>query len=248
MLRSKEYYEQEASYEEYLQWYKEQEWEEYPKPSLTVDCVVFAWDSSAGEVQTMFIKRKAHPYRNCYALPGGFVDETEDALTAVIREVKEETGVDLGKERIEQLKTFTTPNRDVRGWVVSVAHMVYLGNKEDIHWEAGDDALEVVWEPVRVTEEGKLDLGITLAFDHEEIYLEAITRVRNRLNYAPTILRVLGDNFVIRDARKVYAQFLGVPEESIDLSNFTKIQGKMFEEVGEVVRGVGRPKKLYRLK
>lgn len=67
----------------------------YPRPSVTVDAVVFTADPSerpAPAVRLLLIKRGNDPFKGRYALPGGFVDPDEDLEAAAKRELEEETG------------------------------------------------------------------------------------------------------------------------------------------------------------
>jgi 8-oxo-dGTP diphosphatase len=134
---------------------------DYPRPALTVDCVVFARDGD--DLQVLLIQRDKDPFAGGWALPGGFVEEGETLEQAARRELYEETG--LSAIAIEQLHTFGQPGRDPRGWTVSVVY-VALVNRADHQPRAADDARNVDWFPT-----GKLP---PLAFDHEEILKVAV--------------------------------------------------------------------------
>ncbi|MEO0733102.1 MAG: NUDIX hydrolase, partial [Bacteroidota bacterium] len=100
---------------------------EYPRPSVTVDIVVYGYDGGR-QLKLLLIQRGSDPYKGSWALPGGFVDMEEDLESAALRELEEETGVkDLF---VEQLYTFGTPGRDPRGRVISVAYFA-LVNLQD---------------------------------------------------------------------------------------------------------------------
>ena len=86
-------FENSGSEKEFLDIYRREEIDKYVKPSVTVDSVIFRYFE--GRVQTLLIKRKNHPYMGKYALSSGFVQEQEDLNTAVCREVREETSVQL---------------------------------------------------------------------------------------------------------------------------------------------------------
>ena len=101
-----------------------------------------------GKIKLLLIRRKAHPYQNCLALVGGFMDKGEDAAHACRREVREEVNLDLPLEKIEQLMTVSTPGRDPRGWTVTIAHLVYLPSRALDLVQAGDDAKDVVFVDV----------------------------------------------------------------------------------------------------
>ncbi|MFV0557480.1 MAG: NUDIX hydrolase, partial [Enterococcus sp.] len=256
------YYEQVASEADFLNWYKKQEHPEYVSPSLTVDMVLISYNKEADQIKTLLIKRKSHPYRNSWALPGGFVLPNESTGQSVIRETGEETGVKIAAHNIEQLHTFSRPNRDPRGWVVTVSYLAFIGEEPLI---AGDDANEVRWfnmerigKNIHLTNDDiELTLNLetghssgkeTLAFDHSEIIIKAFNRIVNKMDHEPLVLQVLGEDFTIAEARKVFAKFLGIDFRSIDHSNYKKAMLQCFDEVGERPAGIGRPSKIYQLK
>ena len=91
------------------------------------------------------IRRKTHPCQHRVALVGGFLQKHEDAIQACIREVQEEVGLELTPQKVEQLMTVSTPGRDPRGWVITIAHLVYLPAVAVDMVRAGDDAKEVLF-------------------------------------------------------------------------------------------------------
>jgi 8-oxo-dGTP diphosphatase len=122
---------------------------------LTVDVVLFKVESS--QLFILLIKRKNNPYKDSWALPGGFVDENEDLENAAIRELEEETQIKVSK--LEQIGAFGKPFRDPRGHMVSVAFTATV--EENTIAIAADDAKEAVWFSCNVLP--------NLAFDHLEI-------------------------------------------------------------------------------
>ena len=114
---------------------------DYPRPSVTVDCVIFGLDN-VQQLKVLLIQRKLEPYQGDWALPGGFVDMKETLEEAALRELEEETGV--RDVFIEQLYTFGHPDRDPRGRVISVAYfaLVNLGLHEI---KAASDANQAAW-------------------------------------------------------------------------------------------------------
>ncbi|MBZ9729647.1 NUDIX hydrolase [Salegentibacter sp. JZCK2] len=123
--------------------------------AVTVDSVVFC--NANNEFKVLLIKRKNDPFGDQWALPGGFIDESEDLVTAAKRELKEETGVAV--ETMEQVRAFGAPGRDPRGRTISIAFVARIFCEEDLN--AGDDAAEASWVSID-------DLP-KLAFDHAEI-------------------------------------------------------------------------------
>src|SRR6185295_13586191 len=91
---------------------------EHPRPSVTVDAVVFGFDDQ--DLKVLLIQRALEPFLGRWALPGGFVRMDESLEAAVRRELKEETG--LSDVFLEQLYTFGAPARDPRGRVISIAY------------------------------------------------------------------------------------------------------------------------------
>lgn len=127
------------------------------KIAVTVDSVVFC--KTEKDFKVLLVQRKNDPFKDLWALPGGFVNENEDLETAAIRELKEETGVKV--ESMEQVKAFGKPNRDPRGHTISIAFLSRIYCEEDL--TPSDDAKDAKWFKIE-----KL-LDMDLAFDHDEI-------------------------------------------------------------------------------
>jgi len=104
------------------------------------------------------IKRKYDPYKGSWALPGGFVEWGETVESAVVREVKEETGLEV--DIIELVGVYSDPGRDPRGHTVTVC---YLTRKIGGNLKADTDA--------SIAQHFKKDeiLKLKLAFDHDVI-------------------------------------------------------------------------------
>ena len=106
---------------------------QWEKPSLAVDAIVINDD------KILLIKRGKEPWKGMLAFPGGFVEQGEDPKVAVIRELKEECGLDGVVEKLVCVKG--DPNRDPRGHVVSIAYLVTAQGMP----LAGDDAADAAW-------------------------------------------------------------------------------------------------------
>ncbi len=100
-------------------------------PLLTVDALIIY------EGKLVLIKRGNPPYQNHFALPGGFVEVGETVEAAVVREAKEETGLNI--ELIKLLGVYSDPSRDPRGHTVSVCYLA-LGRG---NLKAGSDAKDI---------------------------------------------------------------------------------------------------------
>ena len=139
---------------------------DYPRPALTVDCILISKENGSYEV--LLIQRKNPPFQDHWAFPGGFVDMDEDLETAAIRELEEETGVS-GIE-VEQICTVGTPGRDPRGRTVSVIYLAYV-QKSNIQAAAASDAKKVGWFPI--------DQLPLLAFDHGKIMQQLLLKINS---------------------------------------------------------------------
>lgn len=232
------YYETVAPEAEFVEWYKRQDLPKYETPSLTIDNVMLAYNKETHSLQVLLIQRKANPFRNSWALPGGFVDKGEDTDGACIRETKEEVGLTITSEDFEQLHFFSNPKRDPRSWVVSCSHITYLHSKPEV--VAGDDAKVAVWFNFFVNRFGKLSLYhehlnivLTLedlAFDHADILTMAVDHLKGNLEMNPKILQVLGETFTIEDMRSVYAHFLGDKVKALSNNDFVSKYQKGFSK------------------
>lgn len=130
----------------------------YKKPSLTVDIVII----NIGK-ELILIKRKNEPYKNFWAIPGGFVEYGETVENAAIREAKEETNIDV--ELLDICGVYSNPKRDPRGHVISIG---FLAKGDIKNMNAGDDAKDIHLFSIK-------DLkNINLAFDHDIILKDAL--------------------------------------------------------------------------
>lgn len=123
----------------------------YEKPSVTTDIVVFSIGKGKREtyrqlpkrhLQILLIRRKHHPFQNCWALPGGFVNLDESLREAAARELHEETG--LEPDYLGQLYTWGEVERDPRLRVISTSYMAIV-NETNKKLKAGDDASGACW-------------------------------------------------------------------------------------------------------
>ena len=182
---------------------------EYPRPSLTVDCVVFGLDGLDEEdLKVLLIERGRDPFAGTWALPGGFVEMGEDLETAARRELEEETGLKV--DYLEQLYTFGKPGRDPRGRVISVAWYA-LVRPIDHHPQGADDAAQAGWFPVVSPP--------PLAFDHIAILKMAHHRLKSKVRYAPIGFNLLPEKFTLRQLQRLYEILL---ERSLDKRNFRR--------------------------
>lgn len=206
---------------------------DYPRPSLTVDVVIFTLRE--GQLHVLLVQRDQPPYLHIWALPGGFVKMDEPLEEAACREMAEETG--LQEAYLEQLYTYGDPERDPRGRVVSVAYFALIPADAPIHSDGGSDARQAKWFPINELPE--------LAFDHAKIISYALRRLRYKLEYTAACFELLPEEFTLSQLQQTYEMILG---ESLDKRNFRRriLQAEIIEPTEHMRTGEGRPARLYR--
>lgn len=125
--------------------------EKYDRPSVTTDVAAFTMrtedkknyrKTDAWKMSVLLIKRGRPPYRNCWALPGGFLQRGETVEHCAQRELYEETA--LSVSALQTLGSFSAPNRDPRGWILSNAFLSVVNVGENTPM-FGDDACDARW-------------------------------------------------------------------------------------------------------
>ena len=139
--------------------------EEHPRIDVTVDVVALA--EVDGRLHALVVRRGNPPFEGKWALPGGFLEVDEDFAPGAVRELEEETGIDLEPEQLRQLGAYGAPDRDPRGRTISVAHVVRLDEAAEAR--GGSDAADARWRPV-----DDLLADGELAFDHGTILRDAL--------------------------------------------------------------------------
>jgi 8-oxo-dGTP diphosphatase len=197
---------------------------------VAVDVVIFTVDAT--RLRVLLALRSHDPYAGCWALPGGFVRPDESAETAAERELAAKTG--LEGVFLEQLYTFSDPQRDPRNRVVSIAYyaLVAAERLQDRH-----GLQETKWHAI----DGSLP---SLGFDHGRILETAVQRIRGKLEYAPIGFQLLPEKFTLTEIQRVYEAVLGRP---IDKRNFRSklLKSGQVQELDAYRTGAHRPARLY---
>lgn len=115
----------------------------FPPTFVTTDCVVI----KSGHVLT--VRRKGSPGRGLIALPGGFLNQKETIQDGALRELKEETGIKVSREALEnalvEQKVFDFPERSLRGRTITHAFLINLGEGALPQVKGSDDADKAWW-------------------------------------------------------------------------------------------------------
>ncbi|MFJ6074827.1 NUDIX hydrolase [Streptomyces sp. NPDC093065] len=210
----------------------------YEPFAVTVDLAVLTL--RAGALHALLVERGQEPYAGRWALPGGFLLPEESAETAARRELAEETGLaDVTGLYLEQLRTYSEPDRDPRMRVVSVAFAALLPDPPEPH--GGGDAAEARWVPY--------DKARGLAFDHDRILDDARDRVGAKLEYTCLATAFCPAEFTLGELQQVYETVWGT---ALDRPNFRRkvLATPGFVEpvpgAARLTGGRGKPAAVYR--
>lgn len=179
----------------------------YPHAAITTDNVVFGYADR--KLHILLIERKEDPFQGKWALPGGFLDinKNETLEECARRELIEETQADI---YMEQFYAFSTPDRDPRERVITVAFLA-LVNKKDFRVKGGSDAKRAEWFDI--------DELPQLAFDHNNIIAKARLRLQEKLRTEPIAFRLLNEQFNMSELQGIYEVINGC---RYDRRNFCK--------------------------
>lgn len=209
---------------------------DFPKPDVSVDVVPLVIHD--GRLRVLLAERDRDPGRGALALIGGYIHVDEDASAgdAARRVLRDKAGIT--QLYVEQLSTFSGPDRDPRGWSLSVAYFS-LSPYERIEGALLQGHLHLV--PVEDAH--------GLPFDHDVIVDAAVRRVRGKGAYSDLPARLLGQEFTLRDLHKAYQIAVG---EEIDVNAFRKkvLEREFLEATGGTRSDseARRPAALYRLR
>jgi 8-oxo-dGTP diphosphatase len=222
---------------------------DYTRPSVTVDLIIFTIIDA--RLVVLLVKRKEHPFKGAWVVPGGFVrvgetaaEQGEDLDEAARRELQEETGLDADRVHVEQLATFGKSGRDPRMRVISVAYVALVRPDLAPIVKAGGDVSDAKW--ASMDELKKLELG----FDHREIVATALANVRKQVESSDIAFDLVPLTFTIPELRNVHAIVL---DKEMDPGNFRRKFNRMLED-GLIEQAPGKrittskPATVYRFK
>ena len=208
---------------------------DYPRPSVAVDAALLTVVPGEECLSVLQVQRAEGPDGNPpagWGLPGTFLHEGELLLDAVQRCLRDKAGVDGTRPR--QLHVFDEPDRDDRGWVLSVAHM------DVVRPELLSGRIE---EKTRIVPAD--DLGI-LPYDHTAIIRQAVKTVRASYELAPDPEHLLAEPFTILQLRLTHEAVVGRPFQR---DTFRRLMEPQLVGTGRTTAGGrGRPAELFRLK
>ena len=215
---------------------------EFPRPFTTVDVVIFTVQDDT--LQVLLVQRPSdadEPHPGAWALPGGFVnvDLDADLHACARRKLQEKTAV--ASPYLEQLGSWGSASRDPRGWSATHAYFALISS-DSVTLAKGANAADVAWFDV-----DSLLQNPELAFDHADILLAAVERLRSKVEYTSLPAFLLPEPFTLPQLQHVYEVVLGRP---VDKSGFRTrmVAADFLEEVGLLETASRRPPMAYRLK
>lgn len=253
--------------------------EKYFRPSVSSDIAAFTIKNRSEEnyrkeneasLLLLLVKRGEHPFKNDWALPGGFMREDESIEECAYREIMEETNIK--PISMKPAGVFSECGRDPRGRIISNAFVsiIYDGVREIA---GGEDAAEARWfeitlekeegiyylklnsEGIRlsaVLKETHSEFGIKrfeimessgIAFDHASIISTALCTLRKDVLDFDILFDFLPEKFTLLNLQRVQETILNKPALA---ANFRRKVAAYVEETEEYVTGAGhRPAKLY---
>ncbi len=242
--------------------------ENFERPSVASDCVVFGIDSvepdsprslKQHKLKILLVKRGEEPFMNRYSLAGGFLRKGETIEETALRELKEEAGV--SDPKIINIGVYSKADRDPRGWIISCAFLaltrtVELSTAEysdafDAHWlnfEYDDSDGEKITlsdgtEEIIIDYNDGLPKENPLAFDHAKIIYDAFLKLRDEVVNHDIIFDLMPPLFAISDLQQPYEIITG---KKTSPQNFRKkIASKIRETEFYDQRTAHRTSKLY---
>lgn len=220
----------------------------------------------------LLVKRSDYPFKDKWCLPGGFIKMDETIDEAAIRILASETN--LHNIYMEQLYTFGDVNRDPRMRIISTTYMALVdkntlletislkaswfrvtmredGDEIEITLDNGTETLKFKVKKILISKttdryQYQITENDSLAFDHAEVIITGIERLKNKVNYTDIVFHMMPEYFTLGELQQVYEIILG--KKLLDPA-FRRIIGKKVEKTKKMKTGEGhRPSVLFRYK
>ncbi|MCR5203880.1 MAG: NUDIX hydrolase [Lachnospiraceae bacterium] len=192
---------------------------DFERPSVTTDIAAFMIRSeetdnykrdSENRLSILLVKRGVHPYKDCWALPGGFLKPDETVEECALREITEETNVT--PVALLPIGVFSEPGRDPRGWIISNAFFSVI-TEESVKQVGGDDAADAQWFDVFFEQENNGDYHLSLSLrgstGSESVKLDSILK-KERTKFGK-------NTFMIKDSGGLAFDHAGIIAAAVSL-------------------------------
>ena len=149
----------------------------------------------AGVLQALLWQRAKEPELGCWSLPGGYLGQDETLDESLRRHLAAKVDV-RELSHLEQLGTWSDPDRYPREWQLATAYMGLVPRDVDPEVPA-----DTAWHAV--------DRLPQMAFDHGDIVLAGRERLRAKLSYTNIGFALAPETFTISELRELYVAALG---------------------------------------
>jgi 8-oxo-dGTP diphosphatase len=200
---------------------------------LAVDCIILAYDCVANRLVVLLVRRENEPAQGQWALPGGFVRQTEDFELTAARKLQQETGVE--QVYLEQLRAYSLTDTSPGQRLASVAYYALLELAR----------YSPTTTPTHHAEWFAVTSLPALPFDHGQKVQDALQRLKESLQIKPLPFYLLPRKFPLNQLQKFYE---AIHQVVLDNRNFRKwVKGRPYiEALPELETNVShRPGKLY---
>ena len=224
--------------------------DEYDRASPAVDCVLFT--AAEGQLGVLVHRRLVDPGEGQWALPGVFVNYGESFQQAALRALKTKVGLELGSE-LHEVGIDNHPDRDERGWVISVSYVGLLAASEVSRLDS-TTSLAVV--PVSAPPGDVVGAGLALdlpddqaelVLGHNQLVGGALEWLRRQVYATGLVLELMPPEFTLRDLRLTYEAILGKTLNRASFQRQVVEVQRLIEPTGETRTDVShRPAALYR--
>ena len=205
-------------------------------PLVSADVALFSLVD--GALKVLLVQRANDPNRGHWALPGGVLDPGRDqSLEDTARRVlRDKTGLE-SVAYLTQVHTYGGPDRDPRGWSISVLFYALLPH-DQLRAVIGKKVEAVTWRDAA-------HLGRGLAFDHVEQIAEALARLRDTVGSRVLPLHLLPREFTLTELQSAVEMILGVSLEKSAFRRRLKDDESLLPIAGAFQGGRQRPAQLY---
>jgi 8-oxo-dGTP diphosphatase len=238
----------------------------FDRPSVTVDILIISVSSkdidnyrklSNKIMSVLLIKRDNYPFKDKYCLPGGFIKMDESLDESAKRILKHETNID--DIYIEQLYTFSDPNRDPRTRVISTSYVALIDKNRlvnnlntntswfDIQIDNNNYTLTNELDTINFTiQDNQILNNQKLAFDHPLVIDTGLNRIKNKIEYTDIVFNMMPEEFTLGELQQVYEVILN--KKLLDPA-FRRIIANKVVKTNNYQKGGGhRPSILFRYK
>ena len=199
---------------------------DYPRPSVAVDTALLSLAPGENALSVLQVKRDGG---RGWALPGTFLHEGEQLMDAVLRSLREKAGVEGLQPR--QLRVFDDPERDDRGWVLSVAHVMVV-------------PMSVLMTRSEATRLMPASAPGQMPYGHGAMIDIAVADATRRYDERPDPDGLLPETFTMLELRQVHAAVAG---HDLQKDTFRRAMEPHLIATGEMTLGTrGRPAELFR--